>query len=73
MNSCSGPFNPPTPVANHAHRELAIESSGDFWRKTIKPKIRLVGRWLEKAGFEPGQRVQVICTGPGVIELRSIV
>jgi hypothetical protein len=49
---------------------LKIEEEGDFCAKRIKPKIRLMGRWLEKAGFHPGGRVQVICRGPGIIELR---
>ena len=51
-------------------RTLKIEVDGDFWRRRIKPKIRLRGRWLELAGFSPGNRVQVICVAPGVIELR---
>jgi len=57
-----------TPCASH--RTLKIEEEGDFSEKRIKPKIRLTGRWLEKAGFRPGGRVQVICRAPGIIELR---
>ncbi len=53
-------------------RTLKIEETGDSWRGLIKPKIRLMGRWLEKAGFKPGTRVQVVCVAPGVIELRSV-
>jgi hypothetical protein len=49
---------------------LKIEEEGDFAANRIKPKIRLMGRWLEKAGFRPGGRVQVICRAPGIIELR---
>lgn len=52
-------------------RTLKIETVGDFWRGLIKPKIRLTGHWLERAGFNPGSRVQVICVAPGIIELRS--
>ena len=52
-------------------RTLKIEADGDFWRGLIKPKIRLIGRRLERAGFRPGNRVQVTCIAPGVIELRS--
>ena len=52
-------------------RTLQIEAEGDIWRGIIKPKIRLIGRWLEQAGFKPGNRVQVTCVAPGVIELRS--
>ena len=52
-------------------RTLKIEAEGDFWRGLTKPKIRLMGRWLERAGFNPGQHVQVTCVAPGIIELRS--
>jgi hypothetical protein len=52
-------------------RKLKIEEAGDFWKKQIKPKIRLMGNWLEQAGFKPGTHVQVVCVSPGVIELRS--
>ena len=52
-------------------RKLKIEADGDFWKGLTKPKIRLVGRWLERAGFSPGQHVHVLCVAPGVIELRS--
>jgi hypothetical protein len=52
-------------------RMLMIEADGDFWKGLIKPKIRLTGRWLERAGFSPGSRVRVTCVAPGVIELRS--
>jgi hypothetical protein len=52
-------------------RTLKIEADGDAWKGVIKPKIRLMGRWLELAGFRPGSRVRVTCVAPGVIELRS--
>ena len=52
-------------------RTLKIEEDGDFFRRRTKPKIRLMGRWLEQAGFKPGTRVCVTCMAPGVIELRS--
>ena len=53
-------------------RTLKIEADGDFWKDLIKPKIRLTGRWLEQAGFRPGDRVHIVCVAPGVIELRSL-
>ena len=56
---------------NPSTRTLKIEAHGDAWKKLIKPKIRLMGRWLEQAGFTPGSRVQVTCLANGVIELRS--
>lgn len=52
-------------------RTLKIEAVGEFWLGLIKPKIRLTGYWLERAGFEPGTHVQVTCIAPGIIELRS--
>jgi hypothetical protein len=52
-------------------RTLKIEAGGDAWKGTIRPKIRLMGRWLERAGFRPDTRVTVRCIAPGVIELRS--
>ena len=52
-------------------RKLKIEADGDFWKSRIKPKIRITGQWLERAGFNPGSHVQVLCVAPGVIELRA--
>ena len=57
------------PVASA--RTLKIEADGDWWKGLIKPKIRLMGRWLERAGFSAGSRVHVTCVARGVIELRS--
>lgn len=52
-------------------RTLKIEEEGDFWRGKTKPKIRLKGLWLQQAGFQPGNRVNVNCVAHGVLELRS--
>jgi hypothetical protein len=52
-------------------RRLKIEADGDFWKGLTKPRIRLMGHWLERAGFKPGDHVHVTCVAPGVIELRS--
>jgi len=60
------PAKPDAPV-----RQLKIEAGGDFWKGLIIPKIRLAGRWLERAGFNPGSHVHVTCLAPGVIEVRS--
>jgi hypothetical protein len=59
--------------ASMAIRTLKIEADGDKWKAPLKPKIRLIGRWLERAGFKPGARVQVTCVSSGLIELRSDV
>jgi hypothetical protein len=52
-------------------RTLKIEEDGDSWYGTIKPKIRLRGNWLERAGFKPGTRVAVTCIAYGIIQLHS--
>jgi hypothetical protein len=61
----------PKPGSNPPARRLKIEADGDFWKGDPKPKIRLTGRWLARAGFSPGDHVHVTCLTPGVIELRS--
>jgi hypothetical protein len=53
-------------------RSLQIEQTGDFWRKKTVPKIRLTGKWLERAGFKPGHRVTVHCEQPGTLTLRFL-
>jgi hypothetical protein len=61
----------PTNESTKAVRRLKIEEHGDRWNGRLKPKIRLLGRWLEQAGFQPGSHVHVVCVAPGVLELRS--
>ena len=53
-------------------RTLKIEASGDFWRGTVTPKIRLAGQWLERAGFKPGSRVAIQISGPGTLTLNFL-
>jgi len=53
-------------------RTLQIETTGDFSLGKITPKIRLGGQWLERAGFKPGHRVEVITEQPGTITLRVV-
>ena len=65
-NESTTPVVLPSPV-----RMLKIEADGDLWKGLLRPKIRLMGRWLERAGFRPGNRVYVKCVAPGLIELRS--
>ena len=59
------------PCTHRTVRTLQIEDQGDHWKGISIPKIRLMGRWLEQAGFPPGHRVQITCVAPGVIELRA--
>lgn len=51
-------------------RSLAIEATGDYFANKVKPKIRLSGNWLERAGFKPGHRVEVQIEQPGTLTLR---
>ena len=53
-------------------RNLKIEATGDAWRGKIKPRIRLVGQWLERAGFKPGHRVVVEFPEPGTLSIQFI-
>jgi hypothetical protein len=53
-------------------RTLKIESAGDFFNGKVSPKIRLCGRWLERAGFKPGCRVEVQINQPGTLTLRFL-
>jgi len=51
-------------------RTLKIEAIGDFAYRRIKPRIRLSGQWLEKAGFKPGHRVEISSSKPGEMSLQ---
>ena len=53
-------------------RSLAVEAIGDPWRGQIKPRIRIAGQWLERAGFTPGHRVEVRLEQPGILTLRFL-
>lgn len=51
-------------------RVLKVESEGDPWKNKVKPKIRLVGRWLERWGFPAERQVEVTPIEPGVLQLK---
>lgn len=53
-------------------RTLKIEASGDFFAGDIRPKIRISGKWLERAGFRPGHRVELSMLEPGALTLRFV-
>jgi len=53
-------------------RTLKIEATGDFWRGKVVPKVRITGKWLERAGFKPGHRVEVTLEQTGELRLRFI-
>jgi hypothetical protein len=51
-------------------RSLKIEAVGDFAYRKIKPRIRLSGHWLERAGFKPGHRAIIHVPRPGELTLQ---
>lgn len=53
-------------------RFLKIEATGDVFLKKITPRIRLGGKWLERAGFKPGHRVEVRLEQPGTMRIQSL-
>ena len=56
----------PKPIEPHSPvRTLKIEAEGDSWKGLIKPKIRIMGRWLDRAGFSSGNRVLSCAWLPG--------
>jgi len=57
--------------ADQKSRRLKIEEHGDPRKGNVRPKIRLIGRWLERAGFKHGSHVHVTCIASGILELRA--
>lgn len=57
-------------VSGQKLRTLKIEADGDRW-KGFRPKIRLVGLWLKRAGFNPNSRVEITFIAPGLMQLRA--
>jgi hypothetical protein len=55
---------------NAKTRSLKIEAVGDFACRKIKPRIRLTGRWLERAGFKSGHRVEISSPKAGELSLQ---
>lgn len=57
-------------------RTLAIERRGGHWKGKQRakefPGIRLIGQWLQAAGFQPGTRVRVTVLASGRLELTAL-
>jgi len=53
-------------------RKLKIEATGDFFARKVKPRIRLTGHWLARAGFPPGEFVEIVELAPGVLTLSVV-
>ena len=72
LKSSPGKPLPEAIAPNHPMnpRTLKIEAVGDFAAQNIKPRIRLGGGWLDRAGFKPGHRVVIHHARPGKLTLR---
>ena len=57
---------------NSNYRKLKVEEVGDFWRKNTKPRIRLSGKWMMKAGILPNNYVKVSNPQPGMLVLQLV-
>jgi hypothetical protein len=51
------------------NRTIKIELAGDTYYGKTFPKIRLQGKWIEKLGFKPGGRVEIIPYAPGIVAM----
>ena len=48
-------------------RKLKVYEVGDSWKRTCQPQIRLQGKWLREAGFQPHDRILVQKEGSRLI------
>lgn len=46
----------------HPHYRMPEYNMFNIKPTRIVPKILLCGNWLEKAGFQTGQRIRVVCS-----------
>ena len=58
------------PVPNT--RILKVSEVGDFYRKRTCPYLRLMGRWLFRAGIQPNSYVRIDNPQPGVLVIRMV-
>jgi hypothetical protein len=59
-----------TQLSPNRTRTLKIEERGDYSSDRTFPMVRLRGKWLQAAGFPPGERLTLTLVSPGVIEMR---
>ena len=52
--------NPNTPVKHLRQLKVYQKSSQRAYKYVSLPEIRLMGKWLQKAGFKCGQNVRVL-------------
>ena len=59
-----------TQLSPNRTRTLKIEERGDYSCDKTFPMVRIRGKWLQAAGFPPGERLTLTLISPGVIEMR---
>jgi len=59
-------------ASSQKFRTLKVQDTGDFYKKEVRPAIRLQGKWLLVAGLQPGKQVQVTNPQQGVLILKSL-
>jgi hypothetical protein len=67
-----GDMNSKSQGKDTTNRTLKIELAGDMFRRRTFPKIRLQGRWLERLGFRPNDRVEIVPVAEGIMNLRCV-
>ena len=55
-----------------APRTLKVLNVGDYFRKEVKPQIKLQGKWLLAAGLKPDSHVRITNPSPGVLIIKSL-
>jgi hypothetical protein len=53
-------------------RTLKVQDIGDYFRKEVKPQIRLTGKWLLAAGLKPETHVRITNPQPGMLIVKSL-
>jgi hypothetical protein len=53
-------------------RTLKVQNVGDYFKKEVKPQIRLQGKWLLAAGLKPDCHVCITNPHPGVLIIKSL-
>ena len=53
-------------------RKLTVQDTGDYFRKEVKPQVKLQGKWLLNAGLKPGHQVHITNPQPGVLIVKRL-
>lgn len=51
---------------------LKVLNTGDRYFKQVRLQVRLEGKWLRDAGYQPGQYVRVDNPSPGVLVITCL-